>query len=133
MNLYKSKPLLTSQGRESDSYLLSMSTNLLLLVCQADLMRGVARQKEVGTYQQNASKYEDRMAGLTQDFKVKQTDAATKGKRHGRSLASVQTQMEATRTNQKLSRMAQEEMEAEQKGREAMERMEVSVWGGRKG
>lgn len=90
-------------------------------------MRGEARQKEVGTYQQNASKYEDRAAGLTQDFKVKQTDAASKGRRHGRSLASVQTQMEATRTNQKLSRMAQEEVEAEQKGREVMERMEVSV------
>ena len=102
---------------------------------QADLSRGDARQKEINSYQQNASRSENRVASMTQDFKTKQNEASSKGRRHGRSLATVHTKLEATHMNQKLSRMAQAEVEAEQKGREVMERMEVGVreggkWGG---
>ena len=97
---------------------------------QADLARGEARQKEVNRYQHNASKHENRVANLTQELRMKQAESVSKGKRHARSLATVQTHLEGNRTSQKLSRMAQAEVEAEQKGREMMERMEVSGRGG---
>lgn len=96
---------------------------------QADLARDSTRQKEVNTYQHSATKHEGRVARLTQDLKIKQTETASKGRRHGRSLATVQSQLEGNRTNQRLSRMAQAEVEAELKGREMMERMEVGVRG----
>ena len=94
---------------------------------QADLARDSTRQKEVNTYQHSATKHEGRVAKLTQDLKTKQTETTSKGRRHGRSLATVQSQLEGNRTNQRLSRMAQAEVEAELKGREMMERMEVGM------
>ena len=62
---------------------------------------------------------------MSNEVKTQKDQSSDQLRKHGRQMAEVRNQIDATRTNQKLVKMAEESLELERKGHEHSSKMEV--------
>jgi hypothetical protein len=90
---------------------------------QEDRSRAEAHLRDQKEMDSVGSKYEQHNRQISKEKGAKVGAIVSKEKRQGRNLASVQNHLEAAHSNQKMAKMAKESLEAEQMGKEMMDRM----------
>ena len=95
---------------------------------QEDRSRAEAHLRDQKEMDSVGSKYEQHNRQISKEKGTKVGAIVSKEKRQGRNLASIQNHLEAAHSNQKMAKMAKESLEAEQMGKEMMDKMAVSSW-----